>query len=350
MDAIDVDPKEYDRSARLMKVIQLLYQYPQGLRPKKLAALCNVNVRTTYRDLRALQDQGYSLWDDRRSGYHLDTAAFLPPLKLTLLEAMALFLGARLVSRYSDERDPAIESAFDKLAAALPRPVARHVTETVAVMRQRQENPAYAKVFNILSEAWATEHQVRIWYAGAGEGADAVHERLVEPYFLEPSPIGHSCYLIAHCHHAGGMRTFKLERIRQIELTNQPYQIPPDFDVNRYLRSSWGIASDDEVRVVLRFTPRAASRVLECRWHPSQEVRMLDGGGLEFSVTVAGTMEITPWILSWGAEVEVLNPLDLRERLAETARRMAGSYQPAPLVAGPVGVTVVGANLAYTRS
>ena len=200
------------------------------------------------------------------------------------------------------------------------------------------------QVFSILAEAWATGHRVRIWYAGAGDGAAAVQERLVEPYFMEPSPIGHSCYLIAHCHHAGGMRTFKLERIRQIELTDQSYEIPADFDVNQYFKSSWGIASDDEVKVVLRFTSRAATRVLECRWHPSQEIQQLENGALEFSVTVAGTMEITPWILSWGAEVEVLAPAELREKIARIARRMADCYDPAPLQVGPFDTAADRAN------
>ena len=344
MDPDEAERRDYDRTLRLVQVTQLLYQYPGGIRARRLADLCGVNIRTTYRDLDALSSSSdFHIWQDGGL-WGVDRADFLPPLKLTRLEAMALFLGARLVFRYSDERDPAIESAFGKLAAILPITVARHVTETVRFMRDRPESPDYARVFSILAEAWATGHRVRIWYAGAGDGAAAVQERLVEPYFMEPSPIGHSCYLIAHCHHAGGMRTFKLERIRQIELTDQSYEIPADFDVNQYFKSSWGIASDDEVKVVLRFTPRAATRVLECRWHPSQEIQQLENGALEFSVTVAGTMEITPWILSWGAEAEVLAPADLREKIARIARRMADCYDPAPLQVGPFDTAADRAN------
>jgi len=318
--------KRYDRTARLNRVCQLLYQYPQGLTPGRLAELCEVSTRTVFRDLNAIQrDRNYPIWQEG-GRYGLERHAFLPPLKLTLPEAMALFLAARLASRYSDERDPAIQSAFEKLAAILPRPVAQHVAETVRGMLARQENPHYARVFELLAEAWANGKRAKIWYPWTGEGATRVYERLVEPYFLEPSPIGHSCYLIAYCHHAGALRTFKLERIREIELSDESYEIPPDFDANAYLKASWGVVADEEVEVRLRFTSKVASRVKECTWHPSQSITMRPDGSLDFAVTVAGTMEITPWILSWGDEAEVLAPAELRARVAEIAARMSRSY------------------------
>ena len=318
-----------DRTARLLRVAQTLYQFPQGLPIKRLAELCEVSTRTIYRDLRALQEElGYPIWQEGRL-YGLEEGVFLPPLKLTLLEAMTLFLAARLVSRYSDERDPNVESAFGKLAAALPKAVAQHVSDTIRGMMGRTENARYARVFDIASTAWATGRRVRIWYPGTGNGQRQLEERLVEPYFLEPSPIGHSCYLIGYCHHAGALRTFKLERIQQIELTDQPYEIPADFDVNSYLKSSWGVVADEEVEVRLRFSQLVAARVRECTWHPSQRVSEREDGRLEFAVTVAGTMEITPWILSWGAEVEVMDPWELRSKIGQIAQRMSASYSEA---------------------
>jgi len=49
-------------------------------------------------------------------------------------------------------------------------------------------------------------------------------------------------------------------------------------------------------------------------------------GSLVWRATVAGTIEIRIWILSWGAEVEVLEPLDLREDVARTVRAAAARY------------------------
>src|SRR5512142_780017 len=99
-----------DRTARLLHVAETLYQHPDGLRAREIAEHCGVCVRTVYRDLHAMQDElEYPIWQDEHGRYGIERRAFLPPMNLTLTEAMALFLAARLVSRYSDERDPHIE-------------------------------------------------------------------------------------------------------------------------------------------------------------------------------------------------------------------------------------------------
>src|SRR5213079_548470 len=102
------------------------------------------------------------------------------------------------------------------------------------------------------------------------------------------------------------------------------YQIPATFDINDYLAGAWGIFhSGEPVEVRMRFYPPASARVKESVWHPSQ--RLTDGpkGTLDMTVTVTGTVEITPWILGWGDAVEVLAPRDLRDKIASAGAKMA---------------------------
>jgi predicted DNA-binding transcriptional regulator YafY len=151
----------------------------------------------------------------------------------------------------------------------------------------------------------------------------------VHPYFLEPDAALRSVYLIAHDEPAGAMRTYKVERIRSATLTADRYEIPDDFDPDRWLAHSWGIWSSDTtppVRVHLRFDRAVAHRVREAVWHRSQELVELPDGGVELSVTVAGIVEIRPWILSWGESVEVIAPPELRESVAESVRAAAQRY------------------------
>lgn len=317
-----------DRTARLLKVQLLLCQNPHGLTPKEIARLCGVSVRTTYRDLRALDlEIQVPIWEDN-GRYGIVQGYFLPPIKLTLLEAMALFLSARLVSKYADERDPNVESAFVKLASVLPPAIAEHVQETVALLASRTENPDYSRVFDILTTAWANRRRVKIGYLWTKPDGSAqkVYERMLDPYFIEPSGIGHSCYVIGFDHYSKEVRTFKVERIKAIEQTTEEYEIPAGWKATEYLRSSWGIVHGDEVAVRVRFSKAAAARVKESIWHPSQRVEDQPDGTLLFTVQVAGTLEITPWILSWGAEAEVLSPPELRQHVAEIARRQADLY------------------------
>jgi predicted DNA-binding transcriptional regulator YafY len=69
-----------------------------------------------------------------------------------------------------------------------------------------------------------------------------------------------------------------------------------------------------------------AALVRERTWHPSQAIDELADGGLLFTVRVSEPREMRPWIRSWGADVEVLEPISLRDQMAEEARRLAELY------------------------
>jgi proteasome accessory factor B len=94
--------------------------------------------------------------------------------------------------------------------------------------------------------------------------------------------------------------------------------------VERALRSAWDIIADqDSTAIELRFAPSVAARVLETTWHPTQRVETAPDGSLTWRATVAGTIEIRLWILSWGDDVEVIAPESLRNDVASTHRRAA---------------------------
>ena len=124
------------------------------------------------------------------------------------------------------------------------------------------------------------------------------------------------------------MRTYKVERIRTSTVTADRYEIPEDFDPDAWLAHSWGIWSAESgvEEVVLRFDPSVGQRVRESIWHRSQRLTELDDGRIELAVTVAGIVEIRPWILSWGDAVEVVEPPALREAVAHMVQRAADRY------------------------
>ena len=103
---------------------------------------------------------------------------------------------------------------------------------------------------------------------------------------------------------------------------------PPEPEVvDGMFERAWDIIADQEpVDVVLRFSPSVASRVREARWHPSERVEGTPDGGLLWRATVAGPIEIRLWILSWGDDVEVLEPPGLRADVAATHARAATRY------------------------
>ena len=89
--------------------------------------------------------------------------------------------------------------------------------------------------------------------------------------------------------------------------------------------------------VVLRFSAAATPHFRERCWHPTQTIDLTPDGGGIFRVRVSEPLEMQPWIRSWGAQVEVLSPDWLRERVADELRRASDRYWSAlPDEAGTV--------------
>jgi predicted DNA-binding transcriptional regulator YafY len=329
-DADDRLGRKRDRLARLLAVASILYSRGStdaGVPVTEIARLTGMTPRTVYRDIRALEDElGVPVFQAGRGRYGIDRKFFLPPLHLSVPEAIVLFLASRLIARWSDQYDAAVVSAFTKLADLLPQPIARHVAATMLAIGTHDPNEPFIRSFSTVARGWAEGRVVEVIY---DPGTGKQKRTRVQTYFLEPDAALRSVYLIGHDEPAGAMRTYKVERIRSATLTQDRYEIPANFDPDRWLAHSWGIWSSDTTptfRVRLRFDRSVAHRVREAVWHRSQELTELPDGGVELAVTVAGIVEIRPWILSWGDGVEVLEPLELREAVADAVRTAAERY------------------------
>ncbi|HEU5057036.1 MAG TPA: WYL domain-containing protein [Kofleriaceae bacterium] len=322
--------RKRDRLARLLSVASILYSRgsgEHGVAVSEIARLTGMTTRTVYRDINALDDElGVPVFQAGRGRYGIDHKFFLPPLRLSVPEAIVLFLASRLIARWSDQYDASVVSAFTKLADTLPQPIAKHVAASMLTIGAADPNEPFSRSFAAVARGWAEGRVVEIDY---DPGTAPPKRTRVHPYFLEPDAALRSVYLIAYDEPAGGMRTYKVERIRSATLTQDRYEIPEDFDPDAWLANSWGIWSPDStppVRVRLRFEADVAHRVREAVWHRSQELTELAEGRVELAVTVNGIVEIRPWILSWGASVEVLEPAELREAIAASVRGAAARY------------------------
>jgi proteasome accessory factor B len=316
-----------DRLARMTRLIALLNAHPDGMKPAEMARRVDSSVRTVYRDLKSIEGElGMPLWSEG-GRWGVDADAFLPPLKLTRSEAMAVVLSARLMVRYADKYDPDLASAFEKLAAVLPAALRSHVDRTLDDLSRRSTDDTFNRHVRLLTQAWAERRVVGLEYAPAPYAPEASPRTArVRPYLIEPSLQTHALYLIGWDETRNGMRTFKIERIRDVSLTPDTFE-PPDAEIDGMFERAWDIIADQEpVDVVLRFAAKVASRVREARWHPSETVAEEADGSLTWRATVAGPIEIRLWILSWGDDVEVVAPASLRADVAATHARAAERY------------------------
>jgi predicted DNA-binding transcriptional regulator YafY len=314
-----------DRLARMLRVVTVLRGHPEGIRPAEIARRVGVATRTVYRDLTALETEvGVAVWSENGL-WGVVNEEFLPPLKLTLDEAMAVVLSARLMVRYADKYDPDLAAAFEKLEEVLPAPLAEHVERTLDILAQHPRDAAFSEHVHRLTRAWADRRVVTLEYEPARYAPEAAARKaVVRPYLIEPSLQTHALYLIGWDETRDALRTFKIERIRDVAITPRTFDPPEVGSVERTLRGAWDIIADQEsTPIELRFAPSVAARVLETTWHPTQRVETGPDGSLTWRATVAGTIEIRLWILSWGDEVEVIAPESLRNDVASTHRRAA---------------------------
>jgi len=322
------------KSARMLQVERFLLAQREPIPQAEIARVCGVNRSTINRMLADLDELGVPITQDDKGSIGINREAYLTNIRLTLDESMAIFLAARLLARYSDKPNPHTVQALLKLGLALEQGIApqigKHITRTSEVLRERHAaiQQSYLRTVETLTKAWSMNYKVRLVYRSLR--GKRPFEHIFAPYFLEPSAIGYGTYAIGMAEPLGKIRTRKVERIESVTLTGEPFEIPPDFDPTRLLAGAWGIWFDEEDQptpVILRFSQSVARRVRESKWHPSERVDEDEKtGDLIWRAEIDEWQEIVPWVRQWGADVEVLEPKELRETLMGEAKALAERY------------------------
>ena len=102
---------------------------------------------------------------------------------------------------------------------------------------------------------------------------------------------------------------------------------PPDFSPEKFFANALGVLGGErDYRVTIRFNSAVADRIREREWHESQELRDLPDGRLELRLRLGALPEIERWVLTWGADAEVVQPKELRTNLKATAATLLKLY------------------------
>lgn len=317
------------RIVRLTQIQHLLHKNRAGLTSKELAQLCATTVRTIQRDLLVLQsDLRVPITNKGHDRYGILTEYFLPPVSYSLYEALGLFLAARLIIRQTDDNNPHIKSALVKLTSTMPKYLGLNLRKSIANFSKKLVDLEELDVFEKIAIAWVTQKRIKIIYQSLNREQDK--EWLVNPYFIEMTGVGYSTYLIGYGESTDrtGITTFKLNRIKEVNILDEDFDIPEEFNIEKLLGSSWGVMWGENTEVKLKFFPNVTRRVKETIWHQSQQIQDLPDGGCILTLQVGSTLEMTPWIRGWGPDVEVIEPVELREQINNWAIQLCAIYQP----------------------
>jgi predicted DNA-binding transcriptional regulator YafY len=312
------------RADRLVAAL-LLLQARGRVTAAELAGELEISVATARRDLEALSAAGIPVYPQpgRGGGWQLIGGARTDLSGLTAVEARALFL---LLGPATTAAAP-LTSALRKLMRALPatfradaEAAARAVVSDSA--RWGEVGRQLPALVEDLQGAVVSRRKVRLAYTSRGGGST---ERLVDPLGLVDKD--GVWYLLAGTE--SGRRTFRVDRVTNAEVTDLPAERPDDFD----LSAEWERVVDEVERrrslvsaVVLVHDRHV--RVLRDQFGRHCEVLGQEAGG-RTRVRVAAPMalSIAEHLAGWGAQVEVVEPDQVRAELARIGAELVSRYR-----------------------
>ncbi len=222
-----------NRIDRLFGILILL-QSKKHVSAETIASRFEISVRTVYRDVKALAEQGVPLSFEPNKGYFIVQGYFLPPVSFNTDEASALLMMERFIEGFADKSiKQHYQSALDKVKNVL-KSNQREVLENLnANIRLQLPKRLYSDVeyLSLLQNAIADKNIVSIKYKNYKE---EISERRLEPIGL--IFYAFSWHLIGYCHLRSSYRDFKVNNILQLNCSSLPFTLTEHISINDYMK------------------------------------------------------------------------------------------------------------------
>ena len=313
-----------DTRRPLERILTIHQAISRGRYPncRKLADEIEVTQKTIQRDVSFMRDElDLPLeYNPVRHGYFYEKpVSDFPLLNITVEDVVALFLARRaLEPLQGSPLEATLRDSFRRLSSSIPGDVTFQWSDLDQAFSVRESGvvPSDVRLFEKLARAVLERLEIRFDYRKIE--SDEWEARSLKPYHI--AEVDGGWYVIGHDAMRKARRTFALQRMKAVRVLKTRFLRPPDFNLGDHLGASFGVwhnpvDSEDHHQIRLRFTGWAARMAAERRWHPSQEIVSSGKSGeeIEMSLDLSGFQEISRWILSWGSQVEVLEPAELRE-------------------------------------
>jgi predicted DNA-binding transcriptional regulator YafY len=315
---------------RAIKLLSLIERNPNGLRVKDMAEQLRSNPRAIYRDLQILETLPVQLYTDRNgreSVWKIDpdyrNRLAIP---FTLSELLSLYFAQDSIRPLDGTvLHDSLLSLFDKVRATLPKPLFRQMLDLrgsfLSGLPAQKDYGVYREFIKIIQDAIESRKTLQLLYHPLNQTPS---ERKLNPYAVHLQ--SGTLYVIGHCHMRKDVRSFVVDRMQKIKLTDESFPAPLGFSLESYLRHSFGMFREELVRVKARFHKSLTRYLLERRWHPSQKNKKLKDGSLELAFEVAGIKEIKTWIMGFGSLAKLLEPASLVKEVKDDLGKSLRSY------------------------
>jgi predicted DNA-binding transcriptional regulator YafY len=313
-----------------------LYQYRALLESRRivskdeLMASVETSHATFKRDLSKMRDQmGMPImWDKDRQGYYLDRTnshTELPGLWFSPQELVALLTIQQLIEQLEpgligDKLKPLKKKLIELLESKGldSESATRRVRMNQAGKRQLE-----LKCFEQVALGTITRRRIKVNHLNRERGDSVLRE-------ISPQELVHyrdNWYVDAWCHLRGGIRSFSIDAIADVEILETPAQDIDAHEMRRATQSSYGIFGGAPTDwAVLRFSSVRARWVESEVWHPDQVGVFEPNGTYLLKVPYSDDRELLGDILRFGADVQVVSPPQLRTRVHSALLDAARNY------------------------
>ena len=287
------------------------------------------NPRTLERDLELLRCR-FGVDIKNKGSRHLyrcyDTGQFLLRLSLSEKEVTALIAGLRMAEHFLPHLHEEAETLWSKIGHMLPHDLLDHgealSSATVVSLPVSSLDPS---IFQKLIDAIKNQKTLKIKYSSPYQNNE-VKERTIFPwgvYFQS-----HAWYLWAGSPEHEDGATWRISRVLSCEEINTEWKSSPGGQtVEDYAGSAWFARPGKlQYKIKLHLFMPLASIVAETKWHPTQKIQQKEDGSIILTATVPDLEEVARWAMSCAPHIEVLEPVELSERLVEFGRIVAAKH------------------------
>lgn len=298
---------------RLIQIVFFLLSH-ESITAKQLAEQLNVSTRTIYRDINVLSvagipiisQKGYDGGLSLLQGFSMDKSYFTEEEQSNIIQALQMLKS----SNYPDA-----ETSLNKVAGLFSHNLQ---SEWLEIDFSYWGSPEKERSnITALERAIINKYVIRFTYHNAEL---AITNQTVEPLKLIFK--SHAWYLVAYSHAKNEIRTYKISRIREIHITDQLFhrELSKDFSLTPTYKEE-----DNIPLFTLHFSEKIAYKVYD--EFQEKYIKKLEDGSLE----VRFRYKLSDWtflyLLSFGEYVEIIAPVEARERLKERAEKIASLYK-----------------------
>ncbi len=315
------------KTSRIGRVIQILtaLQSRQSYGVENLIELLKTSKRTFYRDLSELRKVGVPCkFDKINQRYRIDPKFFFSAPNLDDKEAFGLLMLAHKARNHIHLpfRDSTLNAAL-KIENDLPDKTKRFCGSAfnkISIKAIPQEKlDLLDKKFTQLLDAILNKQIVTICFYSDAKQEDEVINFC--PYHLIYND--YTWNVLGKRESNQKICILKLNHIRELYILNKYFEDDKKFDLSDYIGRAWSMIPEGRLyNVKLRFLPKIAHNVSDIQWHSTQIVAFQNDGSAIMEFRVDGLNEITWWILSYGDQVQVIEPAALREKVVKIAENM----------------------------